>query len=156
MKKNSKISMVDITEKPEVARMAKAEGKIRLKKETLKAIDAKKIKKGDVFAAAELAAINAVKRTSDLIFLAHPIPITDVRVSLELDKEQSTAKLTTEVRSIGKTGVEIEALMGVMVGLLTVFDMCKYLEKDELGQYHTTDISNIRVVEKTKEDITGI
>ncbi len=152
----SGISMVDITGKPEVFRMAKAEGEIRLKSDTLEAIETKQIKKGDVFAAAQLAAINAAKRTSDLIFLAHPIPITDVKVSIEVDRRKSKVKLITEIRSMGKTGVEIEALMGVMVGLLTIFDMCKYIEKDEMGQYHTTDILNIRVVEKTKEDLTDI
>ena len=152
----SRISMVDISGKPDVSRMARAEGTIRLKRETIQAIKEKRIKKGDVASVARLAAINAVKRTSDLIFLAHPIPITDVDVSFEVDEERSVVKLATKVKSIGKTGVEIEALTGVLVGLLTVFDMCKYLEKDEWGQYHTTDISEIRVVEKSKEDQASV
>ena len=143
--------MIDITQKPDVVRVAKAEGEIYLKKETIQAIKEKEIKKGDVFTAAELAAINAVKKTSELILLAHPIQITGIKVSLDLIEKQTSLKLRVEVRSIGKTGVEIEAIMGVMTGLLTVFDMCKYLEKDERGQYLKTNISNIRVIEKTKE-----
>ena len=143
--------MIDITQKPDVVRVAKAEGEIHLKKETIQAIKEKEIKKGDVFTAAELAVINAVKKTSELILLAHPIQITGIKVSLDLIEKQTSLKLGVEVRSIGKTGVEIEAIMGVMTGLLTVFDMCKYLEKDERGQYLKTNISNIRVIEKTKE-----
>jgi cyclic pyranopterin phosphate synthase len=152
---SSEIFMVDISEKPDVVRMAKAEGKIRLKKETIRTIKEERIKKGDVISAAKLAAINAVKKTSDMIFLTHPIPITDVDVSFEINEDESTIKLAVRVKSFGKTGVEIEALMGVMTGLLTIFDMCKYLEKDKLGQYHMTDISDIRVVEKTKKPPTS-
>jgi len=148
---DSRIMMIDITQKPDVVRVAKAEGEIHLKKETIQAIKEKEIKKGDVFTAAELAVINAVKKTSELILLAHPIQITGIKVSLDLIEKQTSLKLGVEVRSIGKTGVEIEAIMGVMTGLLTVFDMCKYLEKDERGQYLKTNISNIRVIEKTKE-----
>ena len=151
MNDDSRIMMIDITQKPDVVRVAKAEGEIHLKKETIQAIKEKEIKKGDVFTAAELAVINAVKKTSELILLAHPIQITGIKVSLDLIEKQTSLKLGVEVRSIGKTGVEIEAIMGVMTGLLTVFDMCKYLEKDERGQYLKTNISNIRVIEKTKE-----
>lgn len=153
---DSKISMVDITGKSEVSRMAKAEGTITLKRKTLQAIKEKQILKGDVLTAAKLAAINAVKKTSDLILLAHPIPITDTNVSIEIDEKRSIVKLVTKVQSTGKTGVELEAIMGVMVGLLTVFDMCKYLEKDQEGQYGTTNISNIRVVEKFKGHPTSV
>lgn len=151
MSKDSKISMVDITTKPDVIRIAKAEGTITLKKKTLKAIEEKQIKKGDVLTAAKLAAINAVKKTPELVLLAHPIPITAIDVTAEIDEKQSTVKLATEVQSIGKTGVELEAIAGVMAGLLNIFDMCKYLEKDEQGQYDTTEISDIRVIEKVKE-----
>jgi len=150
MEESSKISMIDITGKPEVARMAKAEGAITLKKKTLQAIKEKRIRKGDVLTAAKLAAINAVKKTPDIVLLAHPIPITAVDVSLEVDERLSTVKVVAEVQSIGKTGVELEAIMGVMAGLLTVFDMCKYLEKDERGQYDVTAISDIKVIEKVK------
>jgi len=152
----SKIMMIDISGKPEVYRTAKAEGSIKLKSGTLQAIKEKKILKGDVFPAARLAAINAVKKASELILLAHPIAITNVEVNLEIDEDQSAVKLTTKVKSTGKTGVEIEALMGVSVGLLTIFDMCKYLEKNEVGQYTETAISNLRVIEKNKESLESI
>ena len=132
------------------------EGSIKLKSGTLQAIKEKKILKGDVFPAARLAAINAVKKASELILLAHPIAITNVEVNLEIDEDQSAVKLTTKVKSTGKTGVEIEALMGVSVGLLTIFDMCKYLEKNEVGQYTETAISNLRVIEKNKESLESI
>ena len=154
MKGNSKIVMVDISTKPDIMRMAKAEGTIKLKRETLEAIKEKRIRKGDIVSTVKLAVINAVKRTPDLIFLAHPIAVTDIDVSFEVDEEHSVVKLAAMVKSVGKTGVEIEALMGVMTGLLTVFDMCKYLEKDDQGQYHTTEISGIKVVEKTKRTRT--
>lgn len=151
MEDASKISMISITEKPEIIRIAKAEGTIKLKKETVQTIKEKRITKGDVTTASKLAAINAVKKTSDLILLSHPIPITAVNVSFFLNEKRSAVELTVEVQSIGRTGVELEALLGVMAGLLTVFDMCKYLEKDEQGQYDTTNISNIKVVQKIKK-----
>ena len=156
MKGESKISMVDISEKPDTVRVAKAKGKIRWKRSTITAVKEMKIKKGDVSSAAKLAAINAVKKTSDLIFLAHPIPIMDVEVTFDIDDEHSVVELETKVKSFGKTGVEIEALMGVMAGLLMVFDMCKYLEKDEFGQYLKTEILEIKVVEKRKELPTSL
>ncbi len=150
MNKDPKISMIDITAKPDVVRTAKAEGTILLKEKTLKAIKAKQIKKGDVLTTAKLAAINAVKKTPDIVLLAHPIPITAIDVTTELDEKQSKVKLTTEVQSIGKTGVELEAVAGTMAGLLNILDMCKYLEKDAQGQYDTTEISDIKIIEKTK------
>jgi cyclic pyranopterin phosphate synthase len=150
MKEKSKITMINISEKPEIMRTAVAEGKIKLKKGTVEAIKKKRIKKGDVFTCAKLAGINAVKKTSDLIFLAHPIPITYVNVSLKIDEKESELKSAVEVRSLGRTGVELEAILGVMTTLLTVFDMCKYLEKDEYGQYQVACISDIKVVKKIK------
>ena len=152
MDTKSDLTMINISGKPDMIRIAKAEGSIRLKSKTLQAIEDKEIKKGDVFTAAKLAAINAVKKTSELIFLAHPIPITEVKVTLSIDKRRSSVKLVTEVQSIGKTGVELEALTGVAIGLLSVFDMCKYLEKDEKGQYGVTSISDIKVIKKVKEN----
>jgi cyclic pyranopterin phosphate synthase len=142
--------MVDITDKPEIVRVAKAEGTITLKPGTLRVILEKRVKKGDVLTAAKLAAINAVKKTSDLILLAHPILITGVNVWIEIDEGRADIKVITQVQSQGKTGVELEALLGVMAGLLTIFDMCKYLEKDTQGQYDGTNISNVRVIEKLK------
>ena len=145
-----KTSMVDVTEKPEVTRSATAVGVIQLKAETIKAISEKRMAKGDVLTTAELAAINAVKKTPDMVFLAHPIPITSVKTTLDVDAETATITATVTVQSLGRTGVEIEALMGVMTALLTVFDMCKYLEKDDAGQYPITRISDIKVLRKRK------
>jgi len=149
------LSMVDITAKPEVMRVAVAEGTIRLRGETIQAIREGRVKKGDVITAAKLAAVNAVKKTPELVFLAHPIPITDVEVSIRLEEEASQVRSRVTVKSVGKTGVELEAVLGVMASLLTIFDMCKYLEKDERGQYPVTVISDIRVVEKVKREVAG-
>jgi cyclic pyranopterin phosphate synthase len=146
--------MVDITDKPEIVRIAKAEGVITVKQDTLQAIREKRVVKGDVIAAAKLAAINAVKKTPDLILLAHPILITGVNVESEIDDESGSIKMILTVQALGKTGVELEALVGVTTGLLTIFDMCKYLEKNAQGQYVTTHISNVRVIEKLKKDST--
>ncbi|MHA1754930.1 MAG: cyclic pyranopterin monophosphate synthase MoaC [Candidatus Odinarchaeia archaeon] len=151
---NEKISMVDITEKPEVERIAIAEGSIKLKENTIFAIKNGEIKKGDPLINARYAAINAVKKTSSLIFLAHPIPITNVDVQFNVDYDTNIIKIIVTVKSIGKTGVELEALNGVMVGLLSIWDMVKYLEKDEKGQYPTTEIFGVRVIEKIKRSLT--
>jgi cyclic pyranopterin phosphate synthase len=150
VKKSPRIFMADITEKSEILRKATAEGKIYLKNQTIQAIKNEEIKKGDIFSNSELAAINSVKKTSDMIFLAHPIRITEVKVYIEILEEESAIKSTVTVQSIAKTGVELEAIMGVMISLLTIFDMCKYLEKDEHGQYIDTNISEIKIVEKIK------
>ncbi|MHA1379939.1 MAG: cyclic pyranopterin monophosphate synthase MoaC [Candidatus Helarchaeota archaeon] len=147
----SKIYMIDISSKKEIVRTAIAEGAIYLKKDTINQIKNRTIKKGDVLINAQLSAINAVKRTSDLIFLAHPIPITKIEVDFEIDDERSLIKTTVSVKSIAKTGVELEAIMGVQIALLTIWDMTKYLEKDENGQYPTTKISNIMVLKKIKQ-----
>ena len=142
--------MVDITGKREVYREAEAEGFIRLKPETVTAIVEGRIPKGDVITAAQLACVNAVKKTPELILLAHPIPITSVNASIEPVKDG--VKVSVTVKTVSKTGVELEALTGVMVALLTVFDMCKQLEKDEKGQYPSTLITDIRIVGKVKRE----
>lgn len=128
--------------------MSRASGFIRLKKETLKKIRSKEVPKGDVFAVAQTAAIMAVKRTTDMIPLTHPIPITGVDVDLKI--EDNGVRAEVEVRSVGQTGVEMEALAGVAGALLAIWDMVKGLEKDEAGQYPTTAIEEIRVVKKVK------
>ncbi|MHA1238245.1 MAG: cyclic pyranopterin monophosphate synthase MoaC [Candidatus Odinarchaeia archaeon] len=145
-----KITMVDISEKPDVLRVAKAEGAIILKKETIEAIKNNKIKKGDVFENAKLAVVNGVKYTPYLVFLAHPIPITNVEVDFKLDEAESKVRIEVTVKSIGKTGVELEAITGVFTGLMAVWDLCKYLEKNEAGQYVTTKITDIKVTKKVK------
>lgn len=140
--------MVDITAKPPLFRKATASGTIRLKESTIKAIRAGQVKKGDVLGTARLAAILAVKDTPRLIPLCHPIPITGLEVNFELESERVRATVT--VTSVGRTGVEMEALTGAAVALLNVWDMVKYLEKDETGNYPETEIEEIRVLQKRK------
>lgn len=151
--KNSSIKMVDISEKKEIIRSATAEGYIYLKKDTIKQIKEKSIKKGDVLTTAQLSAINAIKKTPELIFLAHNIPITNIDVSFEIEEEELFIKTTVSVKSIAKTGVELEALLGVQIALLTIWDMVKYLEKDEKGQYPTTKMTDMIVIRKIKEEV---
>ena len=140
--------MVDITEKPPLFRQATASGTIRLRESTIKAIIAGNVKKGDVLTTARLAAILAVKDTPRLIPLCHPIPITGLDVFFDLEEERVRATVT--VTSVGRTGVEMEALTGVSIALLNVWDMVKYLEKDETGNYPETEIEEIRVLLKKK------
>jgi len=143
--------MVDITEKPPLFRRATASGTIRLRESTIKAIIAGQVKKGDVLTTARLAAILAVKDTPRLIPLCHPIPITGLDVFFDLEEERVRATVT--VTSVGRTGVEMEALTGVSAALLNVWDMVKYLEKDETGNYPRTEIEKIAVREKKKNEI---
>ena len=140
--------MVDITEKPPLFRQATASGTIRLRESTIKAITAGNVKKGDVLTTARLAAILAVKDTPRLIPLCHPIPITGLDVFFDL--EVGRVRATVTVTSVAKTGVEMEALTGVSAALLNVWDMVKYLEKDETGNYPETAIEEIRVLQKRK------
>lgn len=141
--------MVDISGKADVTRRAVACGEIQLQRETIEAIKNRKIEKGGVFETARIAAVMAVKRTAFIIPMCHTIPITDVDVKFDIDAE--SVKATVEVKSVGKTGVEMEALHGVSVALLTIWDMVKSAEKDETGNYPFTEIGNIRVLEKFKE-----
>jgi len=144
------VGMVDITEKPPVIRTATARGSIKLREATLEAVRSDSVKKGDVLTVARLAAILAVKDTPRLIPLCHPIPITGLDVDFVLGEEQMSVTVT--VTSLGKTGVEMEALTGVSAALLNVWDMVKYLEKDETGNYPETLIEEIKVLEKRKGD----
>ena len=144
-----KVKMVDVGAKEDMLRIAKARGTIRLTKKTMDLIKAGDVKKGNVLATARIAAIQAVKRTWDTIPLCHQIPITGIDVEFSLSEGTITA--TVEVRSTGKTGVEMEALTGVSVGLLTIWDMVKAVEKDETGNYPETAISDIIVLSKIKE-----
>jgi len=140
--------MVYIGGKPSVERRALAAGRIILKRGTLDAIRKGAIKKGDVIGAAQLAGILAAKRCPDMVPLCHPIPLTSVDVSLELDRHGVRA--SCEVRAEYRTGVEMEALCGVAGALLCVWDMVKYLEKDDTGNYPSTAITDIRVLSKEK------
>ncbi|USS41520.1 cyclic pyranopterin monophosphate synthase MoaC [Thermococcus aggregans] len=143
------VKMIEIGHKDVVFRKAVAKGRIRLKPETIKLIREGKTKKGNVIATAQIAGILAVKRTWELIPLCHPIPLTGVDISFEFGEDYIEA--TCEVRAYYKTGVEMEALTGVTVALLTIWDMVKAVEKDEKGQYPFTRIEDIKVVEKLKE-----
>lgn len=142
--------MVEISGKRDVVRIARAEGFIKLRKETVEKLRKGEIKKGDVVAAAQIAAIQAVKRTWEIIPLCHPIPITGVNVKLTVEDDGVRAVVT--VTAVAKTGVEMEALTGVSVALLTIWDMVKAYEKDDRGQYPHTSIEEIKVLEKIKHD----
>jgi cyclic pyranopterin phosphate synthase len=139
-----KASMVDVGAKPEQLRTARAEGFIHLQKETVRLIRENTLKKGDVLTLAEVAGIQGAKRTSELIPLCHPLQITKIGVRALV--ENDGVKVESEVRCIGKTGVEMEALTAVQVALLTVYDMCKSVDKE-------MEITGVRLVQKTKSDI---
>ncbi len=148
------MSMIDITGKEVVYREAVAEGVIRLRKETIDKIVKGEVEKGDVFTVSRIAAINAVKNTWNILPLCHNIPITHVQVDYKVvDSER--IKVTVKVKTTAKTGVEMEALVGVTVALLNIWDMVKKYEKDPQGQYPHTRIEYIKVVSKTKKPLTN-
>jgi cyclic pyranopterin phosphate synthase len=140
--------MVDISGKGEVTREAVAIGRIVLRSETLQAIRSGTVVKGNVLATARVAAALAVKDTPHLIPLCHPIPISGIII--DFDEKEDSIEARVAVRSFGRTGVEMEALAGVSVALLTIWDMVKSAEKDAQGQYPVTRIEGIEVVEKRK------
>lgn len=142
------MSMVDISEKGDVLRIARAKGTIVLKSTTVNAIKNGEIKKGDVFETAKIAGMLAVKNTPNMIPHCHPIPVE--YVGFNFNMHGNRIDVECEVKAHYKTGVEMEALTGVSVALLTIWDMVKYLEKDENGQYPMTQILGIEVVEKRK------
>ena len=148
------MSMVDVSEKPEVFREATATGTIRLREETLRLIKEGKIAKGDPLHTAKIAGILAAKKTSTLIPLCHPLPLTSVEVDVEI-LDKSRVQVTSTVKTKAQTGVEMEALVAAATGLLTIWDMVKQYEKDAEGQYPATAIENIRVVKKVKEGAEG-
>lgn len=140
--------MVDISGKADVFRRAKAIGEIVLSEDTIQKIQKGAVEKGNVLATARVAAVLAVKHTPDTIPMCHQIPITGIDVDFEIGAEVISVEV--EVKTMGKTGVEMEALAGVAAALLTVWDMVKSVEKDESGNYPHTTIRNIRVLEKVK------
>jgi cyclic pyranopterin monophosphate synthase len=145
---NERAQMVDISGKADVVREATATGKIFLKEETLSAIREGNIVKGNVLATARVAATLSVKNTPSLIPMCHAIPISAIVV--DFTEGEGFIEARVNVKSAGKTGVEMEALVGVSVALLTVWDMVKSAEKDKGGQYPVTRIEGIRVIEKRK------
>ena len=133
--------MVDVSHKPDTARIAIAKGEVLMHPETLEIIKTGELKKGDLLTVAQLAGVMAAKRTAELIPLCHPLPLSQVEVDLELDTNLPGIRIIASVRTVGKTGVEMEALTAVSVAALTVYDMAKAVEK-------TMRIQNIRLVEK--------
>ena len=141
--------MIDISDKPTILREATATGVIKLKPETIRLIKNKKIAKGDPLYTCKIAAILAAKRTSSLIPLCHPIPITKVEVETTI-VDDSDVQVTATVRTKARTGIEMEALTATATALLTIWDMVKQYEKNAEGQYPTTTIENIHIVKKMK------
>jgi cyclic pyranopterin phosphate synthase len=144
-----RMSMVDVTAKPEVYREATARGTLKLKSETIELIKEGKVEKGDPFYAAKIAGVLAAKTTSSLIPLCHPLPLTDVKVDVKM-VDDSSVQVEATVKTKAQTGVEMEALVATSMALLTIWDMAKQYEKDAQGQYPRTFIQNIRVVRKVK------
>ena len=145
------MTMVDVSDKPEVFREATATGIIKLKAETVRLIRSGKIAKGNPLYTAKIAGILAAKNTSSLIPLCHPLPLTNVEILVEI-RDKSTVKVMSTVKTKAQTGVEMEALVATAVSLLTIWDMVKQYEKDSEGQYPTTFIEDIRVVNKIKKE----
>ena len=133
--------MVDVGQKPVTERVAIARGEVHMRSETLALIEQGNIKKGDVFNIAQLAGIMAAKRTADLIPLCHPLPLNQILVDIQPNRELPGLEICATVRNSGKTGVEMEALTAVSVAALTIYDMAKAVEK-------TMQITNIRLIEK--------
>ena len=140
--------MVDIGRKPNVPRRAVATGRIRLKPSTIRAIRARHVEKGDPLPTAEVAALQAMKAVWQVLPHTHPIPITSASVTFNVRSDRIA--VTTAVEATYKTGVEMEALYGATVALLTIWDMVKAHEKDAQGQYPSARIEGVRVVSKEK------
>lgn len=136
--------MVDVSTKPISVRVAVATGKIRLHRETLDLISKEQIAKGNVFATARVAAIQAAKQTAHLIPLCHTLPLGEVKVDIVMSNDHAEVKCTA--RTVAQTGVEMEALTGVTVALLTIYDMCKAVD-------HNMIISDVRLLEKRKQAV---
>jgi cyclic pyranopterin phosphate synthase len=134
--------MVDVGAKPETARMARATGQITMTRATLEAIVGNTIAKGDVLGVARVAGIMAAKRTAELIPLCHPLPLTDVAIAFVTDSALPGVRVEATVRTVGRTGVEMEALAGATIALLTVYDMAKAMDKSMV-------INDIALAEKT-------
>ncbi len=140
--RDGRARMVDVTRKNETVRIAVARGEIKMRPETMQAIKDGLIAKGDVLAVAQVAGIMAVKRTGTLIPMCHPLFITGADISFQLHEPGATVEIQATVKTTGKTGVEMEALTAVAVAGLTIYDMCKAIDKDMV-------IDNIRLIDKT-------
>ncbi len=142
------VKMVDVSNKKDVERTCIAKGYIKLKPSTINAIKKKEVIKGDVLTTAQVAGIMAVKNTSNIIPMCHPLPIASVNINFTIHDEN--IEVEAIVKTTYKTGIEMEALTGVSVALLTIWDMVKAIEKDKNGQYPETEIYGIKVVKKIK------
>src|SRR5213082_2541836 len=140
---DSRAEMVDVSAKPISARTAIAKGKIKLQRKTLDLISKDRIAKGNVFATARLAGIQAAKQTANLIPLCHTLPLSDVKTDIVAARDG--AEVTCTARTVAQTGVEMEALTGVSIALLTIYDMCKAVDKK-------MQIADVRLIKKTKRD----
>jgi cyclic pyranopterin phosphate synthase len=140
--KSTRIKMRDISIKDETKRVALAEGKVFMKDSTLKTIIQGKLSKGDVLACANVAGIMAAKKTPEVIPLCHPLEITDVKIEFDLDEKKSCVVVRGAVSVLGRTGVEMEALTAVTIAALTIYDMCKPIDKGMV-------ISDIMLLEKS-------
>jgi cyclic pyranopterin phosphate synthase len=139
--KEGKAKMVDISEKPLTQREAVAKGSVCMKPETLRLIEDKKVPKGDVLCVSRVAGIMAAKRTSEVIPMCHPLNITSVDIKLNLDSKKNKVDIEACVKILGRTGVEMEALTAVSAAALTIYDMCKAIDKEMV-------ISDIMLIEK--------
>jgi cyclic pyranopterin phosphate synthase len=138
---HGKAHMVDVGDKPDTVREARARGAVVMQRSTLELIQRNALQKGDVLAVAKIAGLMAAKRTSELIPLCHPLPLTSVDLTLELDADAGRIDIESVARVTGKTGVEMEALTAVAAAALTVYDMCKAVDREMC-------ITNIRLIEK--------
>ena len=141
---DGRVQMVDVSAKPLSARTAVATGKIRLRRETLDLISKDQIAKGNVLATARIAGIQAAKQTAQLIPLCHTLPLSEVKIDIVTLNNHAEVKCTA--RTAAQTGVEMEALTGVAAALLTIYDMCKAIDKE-------MQLSGIRLVKKTKQEL---
>ena len=143
---DGRAQMVDVSDKPLSARVAIAKGKIKLQRKTLELISGDQIAKGNVFATARIAGIQAAKQTAQLIPLCHTLPLSEVKI--DIVTPAGGAEVTCVARTVAQTGVEMEALVGVTIAMLTIYDMCKAVDKD-------MRISDVRLVVKTKSPVAA-
>jgi cyclic pyranopterin monophosphate synthase len=144
---DGRAQMVDVSAKPMSARTAIAKGKIKLRRKTLDLISKDQIAKGNVFATARIAGIQAAKQTAQLIPLCHTLPLGEVKIDVIAARDG--AEVTCTARTVAQTGVEMEALTGVVLALLTIYDMCKAVDKK-------TQIADVRLIKKTKEVVAAV
>jgi cyclic pyranopterin monophosphate synthase len=144
---DGRAQMVDVSAKPMSKRRAVASGKIQLRRATLELIAKDQIAKGNVFATARIAGIQAVKQTAQLIPLCHTLPLGDVKIDIVTSDEGAEVKCTAQ--TVAQTGVEMEALVGVTIALLTIYDMCKAVDKE-------MQISDVHLIDKTKKSVAAV